>query len=138
MEEGLSPKEAATKWIEENGNKVDQWLTGAEKGNGETISLTYVAWEAEIASTNVIGEVLRMHGYSPELEQVEVGPMYAAIANQKADAMVSAWLPLTNKAYFDKYKGDLIDLGPNLKGTKLGLVVPSYMEVNSIEDLIKD
>ena len=52
--------------------------------------------------------------------------------------MVSAWLPLIHKAYFDKYKEDLIDLGPNLKGTKLGLVVPSYMEVNSIEDLVKD
>ncbi|NRG33553.1 glycine betaine ABC transporter substrate-binding protein, partial [Niallia circulans] len=28
------------------------------------------------------------------------------------------------------------DLGPNLEGTKLGLVVPSYMkDINSIEDL---
>ena len=38
MEEGLSPKEAATKWIEGNGNKVDQWLT--KKGIGEMMSLT--------------------------------------------------------------------------------------------------
>ncbi len=26
-------------------------------------------------------------------------------------------------------------LGPNLKGAKVGLVVPSYMKANSIEDL---
>ena len=137
MEEGLSPEEAAIKWIESNLDKVDQWLTGAEKGSGQTISLTYVAWESEIASTNVIAEVLKMHGYSAELKQVEVGPMYASIANQKADAMVGAWLPLTHKAYYDEYKEDLIDLGPNLKGTKLGLVVPSYMDVDSIEDLVE-
>ncbi|HWJ78070.1 MAG TPA: glycine/betaine ABC transporter, partial [Niallia sp.] len=27
------------------------------------------------------------------------------------------------------------DLGTNLEGTKLGLVVPSYMDIDSIEDL---
>lgn len=138
MEGGMTPKEAAAKWIEKYPNKVDQWLTGAEKGEGQSISLIYVAWESEIASTNVIGEVLRMHGYSPELKQVEIGPMFASIANQKADAMVAAWLPLTHNAYYDKYKEDLTDLGPNLKGAKSGLVVPTYMDIDSIEDLVKE
>ena len=76
-----------------------------------------------------------MQGYEPVLRQVEIGPMYAAIASGKADAMVAAWLPTTSKAYYDKYKEDFVDLGPNLKGTKLGLVVPAYVEIDSIEDL---
>ncbi len=138
IQDGMTSKEAASKWIDKYPNKVDQWLTGAEKGNGQKISLVYVAWESEIASTNVISEVLRMHGYDPELKQVEIGPMYSAIANQKADAMVAAWLPTTSKAFYDKYKEDLVDLGPNLKGTKLGLVVPTYMDIDSIEDLVKE
>jgi glycine betaine/proline transport system substrate-binding protein len=74
-------------------------------------------------------------GYKVELLQVEAGPMWAGIAEGSADAMVAAWLPTTHKDYYDKYKGKFEDLGPNLKGTKLGLVVPTYMDINSIEDL---
>ena len=34
------------------------------------------------------------------------------------------------------YKGRFDDLGPNLKGAKVGLAVPKYMtNINSIEDL---
>ena len=37
-----------------------------------------------------------------------------------------------------KYKDDLDGLGENLTGAKIGLVVPSYMNVNSIEDLTNE
>ena len=37
---------------------------------------------------------------------------------------------------YKKYKNNIVDLGPNLKGVKLGLAVPTYMKnVNRIEDL---
>jgi glycine betaine/proline transport system substrate-binding protein len=49
--------------------------------------------------------------------------------------MVAAWLPTTHESYMKDNEGKLEDLGPNLDGTKLGLVVPSYMNINSIEDL---
>ena len=61
--------------------------------------------------------------------------MFAGVANGSADAMVAAWLPGTHLEYYNKYKADMVDLGPNLKGTKLGLVVPDYVDVDSIEDL---
>ena len=32
-------------------------------GNGESIDLVYVAWDTEIASTNVVGKVLEQNGY---------------------------------------------------------------------------
>lgn len=51
--------------------------------------------------------------------------------------MVAAWLPTTSKAFYDEYAGQFIDLGPNLNGTKLGLTVPAYMDINSIENLEK-
>ncbi|MHA7747727.1 MULTISPECIES: glycine betaine ABC transporter substrate-binding protein [Paenibacillus] len=38
------------------------------------------------------------------------------------------WFPTTHKDYFDKFAGKFEDLGPNLNGTKLGLVVPTYMK----------
>ncbi|MBU8880682.1 ABC transporter permease subunit [Bacillus sp. FJAT-29790] len=132
---GMDPSEAAEKWIDANPDKVAKWTNGAKASNGERISLVYVAWDTEIASTNVIGKVLEQQGYNVTLSQVEVGPMFAGIANGSADAMVSAWLPGTHLEYYKTYKDKFIDLGPNLHGTKNGLVVPKYVDINSIEDL---
>ncbi|MGC4375485.1 glycine betaine ABC transporter substrate-binding protein [Fictibacillus sp. Mic-4] len=137
IENGAKPEDAAKKWIKQHADKVSQWTKGAPKGNGKKVSLVYVAWESEIASTNVIGAVLKQEGYNVSLKQVEAGPMFAGVADGSADGMVAAWLPTTHKDYYNKYKGKLVDLGPNLKGTKLGLTVPKYMKINSIEDLKK-
>ena len=41
----------------------------------------------------------------------------------------------THAEQYKQYKDKLDDLGENLKGAKLGIVVPSYMDVDSIEDL---
>lgn len=133
--EGMTPSEAADKWIKEHQDKVSKWTKGAAPGNGKKIKLVYVAWDTEIASTNVIGKVLEKNGYDVTLSQVEVGPMFAGVANGSADAMVAGWLPSTHMEYYDKYKADLVNLGPNLKGTKNGLVVPDYVDIDSIEDL---
>ncbi|MBB6446250.1 glycine betaine ABC transporter substrate-binding protein [Bacillus benzoevorans] len=135
IESGMSPEKAAEKWIEANPDKVAEWTQGAQPGNGESINLVYVAWDTEIASTTVIGKVLEQHGYDVTLSQVEVGPMFAGVANGSADGMVGAWLPSTHVEYYHTYKDDLVDLGPNLQGTKSGLVVPAYVEIDSIEDL---
>ncbi|RID86960.1 ABC transporter permease subunit [Peribacillus asahii] len=132
---GVDPAKAAEKWIQTNPDKTAKWTKGAQEGNGESINLVYVAWDTEIASTNVIGKVLEQHGYNVTLSQVEVGPMFAGVANGSADAMVGAWLPSTHLDYYNTYKNDFIDLGPNLTGTKNGLVVPEYMDIDSIEDL---
>lgn len=114
-------------------------LTGcSDKGDNKTIKLAYVAWDSEIASTNVVKEVLESKlGYKVEMLQVDAGPMWAGIADGSADAMVAAWLPSTHASYLDKYKADVEDLGPNLNGTKIGLTVPAYMNIHSIEDLNK-
>lgn len=132
---GMDPKEAADKWIKANNDKVAKWTKGAQAGNGEEIKLVYVAWDTEIASTNVIAKVLEQNGYKVKMSQVEVGAMFAGVANGSVDAMVAAWLPSTHKDYYESYKKDLVDLGPNLKGTKNGIVVPKYVDIDSIEDL---
>ncbi|WP_059173462.1 glycine betaine ABC transporter substrate-binding protein [Bacillus sp. FJAT-27445] len=135
IEEGMSASEAAENWIAENKDTVAKWTNGAQKGNGQKINLVYVAWDTEIASTNVIGKVLEQYGYKVTLSQVEVGPMFAGVANGSSDAMVAAWLPSTHNEYYNTYKDDFVDLGLNLKGTKNGLVVPEYVDIDSIEDL---
>ncbi|UZJ81020.1 glycine/betaine ABC transporter [Fictibacillus sp. KU28468] len=137
VQDGTTPEKAAAKWIKSHKKEASQWTKGAPKGNGKEVKLVYVAWESEIASTNVVAKVLEQQGYKVKLQQVEAGPMFAGVAGGSADAMVAAWLPTTHKDYYNKYKGKFEDLGPNLEGTKLGLTVPKYMPIDSIEDLKK-
>ncbi|MBA4495263.1 ABC transporter permease/substrate binding protein [Paenactinomyces guangxiensis] len=107
--------------------------TGVEQK--KKITLTYVNWVSEEASTHVVKKVLEDQGYKVELQEVEPGPMWDGVAKGSADAMVAAWLPTASKQYYDRYKDEVVNLGPNLKGTKQGLVVPDYVTINSYEQL---
>ncbi len=99
------------------------------------INLAYVEWDTEVASTHVVGEVLESIGYDVKLTPLDNAIMWEAVSKGEADAMVSAWLPATHGAQFEKYGNKMVDLGANLEGAKIGLVVPTYMKVNSIADL---
>lgn len=99
------------------------------------INLAYVEWDTEVASTHVIGQVLEEIGYDVKLTPLDNAIMWEAVSKGEADAMVAAWLPATHAAQLDKYGDNLVSLGENLTGAKIGLVVPSYMDVDSIEDL---
>lgn len=101
----------------------------------QAVNLAYVEWETEVASTHVVGQVLEDLGYDVTLTPLDNGIMWEALANGEVDGMVSAWLPQTHAPQVEKYKGRIDNLGENLLGGKIGLVVPSYMDVDSIEDL---
>lgn len=112
---------------------------GCSSGAGDKkkeLKLAYVAWDSEIASTHVVKEVLESKlSYTVEMLQVDAGPMWAGVADGSADAMVAAWLPGTHASYYERYSGQMDDLGANLDGAKIGLVVPTYMDITSIADL---
>lgn len=138
IESGKKPEEAAAEWVKNNEATVNKWVEGIQPAEGKKLTLAYVAWDSEIASTNVVKTVLEQKlKYKVELSQVEAGPMWVGVSNGDVDGMVAAWLPTTHADYMEKLGKDVEDLGPNLQGTKLGLAVPAYMEINSIEDLKK-
>ncbi|HES4927595.1 TPA: ABC transporter permease/substrate binding protein [Streptococcus pyogenes] len=113
-------------------------MTSGMADKGETVNIAYVQWDSEVASAHVIAEVLKNEGYHVTLTPLDNAVMWQTVANGNADFSTSAWLPVTHGQQYQKYKSKLDDLGPNLKGTKLGLAVPKYMtDVNSIEDLSK-
>jgi len=107
----------------------------SNKTTGQKVNIGYVEWDSEVASTNVVAESLRQHGYDVTITPLDNAVLWQSVANGQVDASVSAWLPVTHKTLYDKYKKDLKVLGPNLRGAKTGLVVPDYMKANSIEDL---
>ncbi|MCR6109392.1 glycine/betaine ABC transporter [Bacillus sp. A301a_S52] len=135
IQEGTDDREAARAWVEENEDKVNEWTEGVDPVDGETIDLVFVAWDSEIASTNMIAVVLEDLGYEVNMDPLEANFMFQAIAEGEADAMVAAWLPGTHSHLLEDYGDDMVDLGANLEGAAIGLVVPEYMDIDSIEDL---
>jgi len=114
---------------------VGNQVTKLQQSKKEKVNLAYVEWDSEVASTNVVAEALKEMGYDVTITPLDNAVMWKSVANGEADAMVSAWLPTTHAALYEEYKDKLVDLGPNLEGVKTGLVVPSYMDADSIEDL---
>jgi len=135
IQEGEKEDVASQKWVDANEEKVAAWTEGVEKVDGDKIKLAYVAWDSEIASHNVMKIVLEEMGYKVTLTQVEAGPLWTAVADGSADASLAAWMPLTHKTYAEKFEGKFEELGVNMEGVKVGLVVPQYMDITSIEDL---
>lgn len=109
-----------------------------KKDSGQRINLGYVEWDSEVASTNVLAQSLKQHGYNVTMTPLDGAVLWQSIAKGQVDASVSAWLPYTNKVLYDKFKNDVDILGTNLTGAKTGLVVPDYMKVNSIADLTNE
>ena len=119
---------------EEQTEEADNGESGTELGQ-ETIEIPYVEWDSEIASTHVIQKVLETEGYDVEITPLDNAVMWQSVASGDTDAMVSAWVPLTHGDLYDEHESSLDDLGPNLEGAKIGLVVPEDFPVDSIADL---
>ncbi|WP_454189968.1 glycine betaine ABC transporter substrate-binding protein [Paenibacillus sp. Marseille-Q7038] len=136
IQDGSDPQQAAKEWAEAHQDKVDEWTKGLRSSNGETLKLSYVAWDSEIASTNLVEYVLENElGYNVTSLQVEMGPMWTGVADGDVDATLAAWMPVTSAAYYDRYIDKVEDVGVNMEGAKTGLTVPAYMDIDSIEDL---
>jgi glycine betaine/proline transport system substrate-binding protein len=128
-------EESAANWIEANKDKVDMWLEGTEKVDGEKIELVSTPWDTERASSLVAKAVLEGQGYDVTVTDVDPAVLFEAIANGSADVSLAPWLPITHASFYEKHKDNIVDLGENLTGAKNGLVVPSYMDIDSIEEL---
>ncbi|MFA9465886.1 MAG: glycine betaine ABC transporter substrate-binding protein [Velocimicrobium sp.] len=101
-----------------------------------TIKLVYVNWAEGIAMTNLAKVILEEKmGYDVEMTMADVAPIFTSLADNDQDVFMDAWLPITHKSYMDKYGDNLDDLGNNFEGAKIGLVVPDYMDINSISEL---
>jgi glycine betaine/proline transport system substrate-binding protein len=103
--------------------------------NERQVELVYVEWASEIASTYVVKVVLEQLGYEVDVISVSAAAMWQAVASGDADGHIAAWLPTTHAHYLKAVKDNLVNLGPNLEGTKIGLVVPNYVTIDSIEEL---
>lgn len=122
------------------GNNANQ-DPGKQSADKPTIKLLYVTWACATATTHVVADILENEmGYNVELMPLSAGAMYQGLATGDGDAMFCAWLPVTHGEYIKQLGDQIENLGVNMKGAKIGLVVPEYVEINSIEEMnrVKD
>lgn len=134
-ESGKDIAKVAKQWVEDNPDKVAKWTEGVEDVNGVEVELVSTPWDSERASANVVAEVLRQKGFKVTITPVQVAVVFESVASGDADATLAAWLPKTHKSFYKKFKDEIVDMDANLEGAKIGLVVPEYMDIDSIEDL---
>lgn len=104
----------------------------------ESIRLVYVNWVEGVAMAHVMHELLQ-DSLNVEVEQMnEVtggGTAFASVASGGSDVFVEAWLPTTHQGPWEEHSGDLQKVAQWYDRTTVGLTVPAYTDIQSVEDL---
>lgn len=98
-----------------------------------TIGMTN--WAENIAVANLWKILLEERGYQPERRSVDRVLAFSGLARGDIDLGLDAWLPKTDKSVMDRF-GKSIEVHDSwYKGTRQGLVFPSYVSIDSIREL---
>lgn len=104
--------------------------------NKGTINIGYVDWTEDVADVYLWKQLLEQRGYTVNIKLMNAGPLWQGLANGALDFHFDVWLPKTDQTYMNRYGSKLVNLGKWYQGqTKLGLVVPKYVNINSISQL---
>lgn len=111
-------------------NKTDQ------QEEEQTIRLIYANWSEGVAMTYLAAEILESQlGYEVATKMTDIESVFEQLSTGEYDVFVDAWLPGTHGQYMDQYGSQLEDLGVNVQQVRTGLLVPDYVEAQSINDL---
>ena len=100
------------------------------------IRVGIVNWTDSIAMTNIVRVILEEElGYTVETTYADIAVIFSSIAQKDYDLYVDAWLPVTHKTYMEEYGEDLEKISETFEGARIGLVVPEYVEIDSITEL---
>lgn len=113
---------------------------GGGQGSGDDsqeVTILYPNWGEGIAFTFLSKVALEEHGFEVDVINLEPGLIYGELSkeNSKGDVFLDAWLPHTHAPYWEDYGDRLVKLGESFSDGTTGLVVPSYVDINSIDEL---
>lgn len=104
------------------------------------IRIGWVNWSDTEIAVKLANAALEDHLKQPvKLVLADIGIQFQAVANGNIDLIPMVWLPSTHKAFYDKYRDKLEDLGVLYEG-RIGMAVPTSIpvsEIASVEDLNK-
>lgn len=133
-EENLEMEVIAQQWVDENTDTIAEWTEGLDKVDNVPFVLGATIWDDALFSGNIAKIILEEQGFKVKFLPVDPAILFEAITTGDADATLSPWLPTTHGALFEEHKENLVEIGKNVEGAKLGLAVPSYMDIDSLED----
>ena len=111
----------------------------SSEGSGDkgTITLGFLpSWTDGLSTAYLLQDQLEKLGYTVKMQTLtEAGPLYTGLAQGDVDIYPSAWPELTHKSYMEEYGDSIEDLGAYYDNAKLTIAVPSYVDIDSIEDL---
>lgn len=103
--------------------------------NSKYITIGMVdGWAEDVAMTHVAKAILDEQGYHVIIQKASTDMILASMNNEDTDLFMGVWLPYTHAKKLAKFPG-LTHLGTNYDNGRIGLVVPEYVPVNSIEEL---
>lgn len=98
-------------------------------------------WPGVTMKTEIASQLLEALGYAPTTQQLGSQITYEGLSLGETDAYLAAWLPAQQQMYEAvEAKGNLVDLGNNVDGARMGFAVPSYVAeagVTSARDIDK-
>ncbi|MFH8466705.1 ABC transporter permease/substrate binding protein [Streptomyces sp. NPDC017991] len=135
-------QDAVRTWLKSNSKVVDKLAPVASSSSStpaeakNAIDVAWFPWDEDVAVTYLWKNVLARRGYTLNLKQMDVGPVYTGLASGDIDLNFDAWLPYAQSNYWNKHKDNLKDLGTWYEPTSLEVAVPSYVKgVKSLADL---
>lgn len=101
-----------------------------------TVRIGYVNWAECVAVSNLWQVILEDQGYTVELTQLDVAPLFVGLSEGDLDVFMDSWLPITHETYWTEYQDSLEDYGTWYEGSaKIGIVVPQYVTIDSIDEM---
>ena len=101
-----------------------------------TIEYAAPSWASGRMITEVGKILLEKVGYKVNVKLLDTGVIYQSLATNKMDVFSVAWLP-GQQSYFNKFGDSLEILSMSYGPVPGGLMVPTYVDASSIEDLKK-
>lgn len=110
--------------------------TTSKPEDERTLKIVYTDWSESVAITYLSSVLLEEQmDYEVILKLTDVESAYREVANNEADVFTDAWLPETQKQYFDEHKENIEMLGITYPEARTGLVVPGYSQLKTVDDL---
>lgn len=110
-------------------------LAGLTHAAEKSLTIGVNNWAENIAVANLWKILLEEKGYEIKLQNADKALLYGGVAKGSIDLTFEVWLPFVDQPAYAKVKSDVELIGPWFKEANMGLAVPDYVAIDSIEQL---
>lgn len=103
-------QDAVRAWLKRNPGVVDELApvknSAAAAETKRPLDVAWFPWDEDVAVSYLWKNVLARRGYTLNLKQMDVGPVYTGLASGDLDLNFDAWLPYAQSNYWDRHKNE--------------------------------